>query len=139
MAKRLGYGTTLELGDGASPEQFTAIAALRGFDLPTGEADDVDVTTHDSPNRAKEYISGLFEAGEFGVEVLWDPQVETTHQDLFDLKASGDTANWKVTDPDGVEYDFEAYVKKLEVGHPVENAIIAKVGIKISGDVSMTA
>jgi predicted secreted protein len=138
MAKRLGYGTELLLGDGASPEAFDSIAALKDFDLPTGEADQVDVTTHDSPDRTKEYISGLFETGEVGFEVLWDPAVETTHQDLFDLKATGDTRNWKVTDPDGIDYEFAAFVTALEIGHPVADAITAKITIKISGDVEMT-
>ena len=136
--KILGYGTELQLGDGETPEEFTAIPGLKDFELPTGQADKVDVTAHDSPDRSKEYIAGLLDTNSFDFEIYWDPN-DDTHQDLWALKGSGDVRNWKVVEPDdeATEFSFTAFVADMVIAHPVEDAMTAKVTIEIAGAVTM--
>ena len=139
MAKIAAYGTVLELGDGASPEAFDEIPGLRDFEIPSGEAAEIDVTAHDSPNRAKEYIAGLLDTGEIGPEIFYDP-TDTVHQDIITLKDSGEVRSWKVTlpDDDGCEIDFEGFVKSFTIGAPVEDALTAQFAIRLTGPVTVT-
>lgn len=135
----LGWGTQLQLGDSATPtEHFSTIEGVKDFDLPSGKTDQVDVTSHSSLLRTKEYIAGIIETGELKFEIFFDPS-EATHQDLWGLKASGETCNWKVisTDEEGTEFTFAANVQDMEIGFPVEDAITAKVEIKLTGPVTM--
>ncbi len=58
-AAQLGYGTTLSIGDGLSPETFTAIAEVKDVSGFGVSLEQVDVTHLTSPQRKKEYIAGL--------------------------------------------------------------------------------
>lgn len=68
---RIGQGTTLEHStDGVT---FTAIATLTeigAFGL--GEADDIDVTNHDSPDGYREFTRGLVDAGDISFSGQWN-------------------------------------------------------------------
>lgn len=134
-----GYGTKLQLGDGASPETFDDIPGLKDFSLPTGATDQIDVTAHDSPDQTKEYIAGMIETGEIGVEIFFDPNNDV-HVDLYDLKDSGETRNFKVVAPDAelTEFAFAAFVTEMEINFPVEDALTANMTLKLSGAVEMT-
>jgi predicted secreted protein len=139
MSATHGYGTKLKLGNGASPEVFTEIPGLKGFTLPSGSADQIDVTAHDSPDTTKQYISGLIETGELGFDIFFDSS-ESIHEDLWDLNASGDEKNWQVLAPDtgATLFEFAAFVTNMEIEFPVEDAINATVTIKLTGTVTMT-
>jgi predicted secreted protein len=133
--KALGYGTKLQV---ESDGEYLDIPSLKDFEVPFGAADKVDVTTHDSPEKSKEYISGLKDTDKFDVEVIFDPNNEV-HQYLVALYESGDKVGWKVIYPEEVscEFTFDGFVTTITPGAPVEDAIAAKVEIQISGPVTM--
>jgi len=136
MAKRIGYGSQLQLGDGESPEEFTAIPGLKDFEFPRiGTIDDVDVTTHDSPDGYKEYIPGLKEAGDFDVEIVWDPDDEV-HAELEDMADARETRNFRAVDPASNTYEFSAYIRELTLGMPVGEAYTASMALRLAGAVT---
>lgn len=63
-------GTQLQMSDGASPPVFTTIASIVSITGPSISADTIDVTNMDSPGGWKEFIAGLIEGGEIGVEAF---------------------------------------------------------------------
>jgi len=65
-----------------------------------GAADQIDTTCLDETDD-KTYSRGLGNPGQVSVPVNFDPQ-EVSHQDLFDLKASGETLQWVIGLSDGV-------------------------------------
>jgi len=69
----LAFGVKVKRGDGATPEVFTEVAELTGLSGPEISVDAVEVTHTSSPSAARQYIAGLLDAGEVGLEVNWLP------------------------------------------------------------------
>ncbi|MGH6862468.1 MAG: phage tail tube protein, partial [Phyllobacterium sp.] len=60
---RIGYGTALELALASEPAVFTYIAEAYSATPPSDTDDQVDATHFQSPNRYREFIPGLTDAG----------------------------------------------------------------------------
>lgn len=133
----IGFGTTLAMGDGGSPESFTPIARITEIgEFGLGEADDVDITAYDSPDRYREFIAGLVDAGEIEITGIWT--ADQTQQDLSGI--IGTTKNWKITLPSGLgEFAFTGYIKSGPRWNPqLEDRIEFMATIKISGKPTFT-
>jgi predicted secreted protein len=57
-AATFGFNTKLQVGDGGGTEVFTTIAELTSIST-NFSADDVEVTSHDSTDRWRDYLQGL--------------------------------------------------------------------------------
>lgn len=66
-----------------------------------GAADQIDTTCLEE-TEDKTFTRGLGTPGQVSAPVNFDPQ-EASHQDMFDLKASGDTLQWIVCLSDGTD------------------------------------
>ena len=58
MAGKLTMGTSLTMTKAGSEATDTVIKSLTSIGSVSGEGDEIDVPTLDSPNGAKEYIQG---------------------------------------------------------------------------------
>lgn len=65
-----------------------------------GAADQIDTTCLDQTND-RTYTRGLGNPGQVTVPINFDP-AQVSHQDIFDLKAGGETLQWVVGLSDGV-------------------------------------
>lgn len=133
----IGYGTLLKRGDGGSPEVFAAIAEVVGITPPQAVADDVEVTHLSSPNRTKEFIQGMIDAGEASFSINWLPS-DSTHDELTGLLAnqiSGAVKNWQVVLPNALlTWTFPGYVKSFEPDEiTAGDKLGASVTIKVTG------
>lgn len=72
-----GAGSTLEVGDGASPEIFTAIAEITTITPGAMSTESIETTHLLSPNAHKEKIPGLRDTGAFGLDGNWLPEDDT--------------------------------------------------------------
>jgi hypothetical protein len=72
-----GAGSTLEVGDGASPENFTAIAEITTITPGPMTTAVIDITHLLSPNAHKEKLPGLRDTTGFGLEGNWLPENST--------------------------------------------------------------
>lgn len=128
----IGYGTLLQRGDGGSPEVFSAIAEVISITPPQAVADDVEVTHLSSPNRTKEYIQGMIDAGEASISINWLPG-DATHDELTGLLAnqiSGAVKNWRIVLPNALlTWQFPGYVKSFE---PEEITAGDKLGASVT-------
>ena len=70
-------GSTLEVGDGARPENFTAIAELTKITFGAMKTDKIMTTHLLSPNAHTEKIPGLRDTDDFGLEGNWLPENDT--------------------------------------------------------------
>jgi len=137
-AATIGYGSLFKRGDGADPEVFTAIAEVTSADPPSSEADDVEVTNLDSPNRTKEYIQGMIEAGEASLEMNFLPgdATQDATTGLIADHAAGTVKNWQMefSDAASTTVTFPGYVKRFDPG-PVtpSGALTASCVIKVTG------
>ncbi len=98
MAAQKGKDLLIKLGDGGSPETFTALAGLRttslGFNAQT-----VDITNADSTNMWRELLAnaGVRQAAVSGSGVFKDAASDATVRSIF---FNQDLKNWQIVIPD---------------------------------------
>lgn len=99
MAGTRTMGTNLTMKRAGSETADTVIAHLTSIGEVTGEREEIDVTTFDSPNGAKEFISGVVDFGSFDVagNVIDGVQVST----LYDVFNGQQNRNFEIQTPSG--------------------------------------
>lgn len=135
-------GTQIKIGDGGSPETFTAIGQVRDISGPSFELGTEDASHHNSTWR--EYVPTLLDAGEVSFEIAFDPS-DTTHYSnaagsLYNALETRVKRNFQLVLPDagGMEIAFSAYVTSFELKEPVEGLLTADVTLKLTGSVTIT-
>lgn len=131
----IGWGSVLSLGRGdGPPETYDEVMEVVSFEPPDEQGDDVEVTHFRSPDRTKEYIRGMIDAGECAFTVSYNPAVYQSHQDIVTLKGTGAIRNWKFVFPDDMETDvFPAYVKGFKPKLGPNDALQADITLKVAG------
>ena len=128
-----GVGTTLGLGDGASPEVFTSISEITNLGGPEVSAEEVEVTSLDSVGGFKEFISGLRDGGTvtFDMNYLGG----NTQQNAMRDNIGGTTDNYQLSWPfsPAVTCTFGAQVSSMTFNTEPNAAITASVSLKVSG------
>lgn len=134
MAGVQTMATSLKLIKADSEPSDTVLAHLVSIGEQGSEAEEIDVTTLDSPNRAKEFIQGAKDAG----------TIEVTANNCFDgqvaiiraLYTSGAVRNWKEIYPDGKgELSFTGYVSSFTFGEATTDGLATiTFAIRLSGE-----
>lgn len=131
---KIGYGTRYEIWDDTlSPPAYVFISEVITVTPGEAVADRIDATHMMSPNRRREYISGLIDSGEASFEINWIPG-NATDLLLRELMNSGETENHRITFPGGARVRFAAsligYAKEI----PVDDRMTATITVAVSGD-----
>lgn len=133
-----GYGTLLQMGDGADPEAFTTIAEVKDIGGPEYETGTHDVTNQSSPGAVREFIAGLIDAGEVTFDVNWQPD-NATHDaatGLLSVQLARKAVNfrlvWTQFDPDE-RCNFAALVTGFSGTSPADDPMNASVTLKVTG------
>lgn len=132
----MGASLTLKKkGSEATDIVFKSVASIGAI---TGSTDEIDVTTLDSPNRAKEYISGAADYG--SVEVEQNATTENTDQieKINALFASGDLREWERADDTGT-VAFTGYIAEAGYGEETVDGLVKfNFTIRVSGKPTFT-
>lgn len=133
MAGINAFGTELRRGDGAPTEVFTAIAEATSISGPGIEREEIDVTSHQSPNAWMEFIGGLKNAGEVSAEVNYDP---VEHDSLVADFNDADPRNYQLAFPTSPEtvWSFAAILTGFEPDSPHDDKLSAELTFKITGE-----
>jgi predicted secreted protein len=131
----LGYGSKFKISDNASPGVFTEIAEIFNITPPSFEADDVDVTHNQSPNRTREVIAGLKSPGDCSFEMNFIPG---SSSDILirALLGTGEQRWCQIEFPNAETWSFLAAVKGYEVEMPTDDKMTATVSMQVSGTVT---
>lgn len=116
-------GTLVELGE------------ITGISLPAPETTEVEATHFKSPNRRREYISGLIEDGEGTFEMNYVPGSAT---DLLvrEAQTSGTSRDYKIVIPDGAgtwEVTGACIVRRYERNIPIDDRMTASLTVRFTG------
>lgn len=136
---KAGIQTLLKMGDGASPEVFTTIAACGDITGPSMSAGTYETTSHDTTTGYKTFITGLKDGGEISFPIYFDA-TDATHKDastgLIGVFKATTVKNWQLL-PSGyspaVTWTFAGVITKLDFMYPVDGVQKANCTIKISG------
>lgn len=133
MAGKRTMGTSLTMTKAGSEPSDLVIAHIQSIGEQSTETDEIDVTTLDSPNGAKEFIQGAKDPG--SIEVVanncGDGQVEAL-QAVFD---SGQVRSWTETYPTGATLAYEAYISAFTFGEATTDGLMtASFTLRLSGE-----
>ena len=131
----LGYGSKFLISDNASPGVYTEIAEVFNITPPNFEADDVDVTHNQSPDRTRETIAGLKTPGDCSFEMNFVPGSASDIL-LLALLQSGEQRACQIEFPNAETWSFLAAVKGYEVSMPTDDKMTATVSMQVSGSIT---
>lgn len=129
-------GTVLKIGNGASPEVFSAISEIKTFTGPGGSAAVIDVT--DLSSAAKEKRMGLADEGQLSFTIHYIPN-DTQHALLRTKRATRVETNFKLVFTDAspaTTWSFSGFVTNFAVSGAVDGVIEANVTIEITGAIT---
>ncbi len=137
MAGVQTMATTLTLVKTSSETSDTVLAHLTSIGEQSTEAEEIDVTTLDSPNGNKEFIQGAKDPGSVEVSAnnCFDGQVEI----LESLFASGEVRTWKETYPETASgtvgtLTYTGYISSLTHGEATTDGLASVTfTIRLSG------
>lgn len=129
-----GVGTVLAVGDGASPEVFTAITEITSIGGPELSSEQVEVTSLDSAGGFKEFVTGLKDGGSISIENNWIKSDVSQVQMRDDVQA-GTKRNYRITwsDSPPTVVDFNASVEAFSMTTEPDAPVTASMTLKISG------
>lgn len=130
-------GTTLKVGDGASPtEAFTAIAELTDISISTSQGT-IDVTHLGSTNR--EYLAAIADGGEVSLSGNWIPD-NAGHDTFFDDSQDGTERNYQIVwnDTSGTTYSFAAKVTSFDASVSTDDKMSFSGSLKIDGTITVS-
>ena len=133
----LAKGTSISVGDAASPEVFTPITGITEINVPNPEAAEIETTDHDTTNKSREYIAGLNEPGSISFVYRVDESDALQAALKTDLIA-GTIQNYQTSIPTSpAETDtFAAFVTSDEPATPVDNLYTRRATLKLTGAIT---
>jgi len=133
-----GVGTVFNRGDGASNENFTAIAEINQIAGPDMSRAAIDVTNLDSTAGYREFIMGFRDSGLITLTMNWTRDGWDRLRDDFESDAS---VNWQIVFPDtgNTTFDFAAFVNGMTPNVTPDDKITMVVTMKITGQVTMSS
>ena len=131
----IGYGTVLEIALASAPTDFTYIREVYALTPPSDTDDSIEATNMQSPNRTREYIPGLTDAGEASAEMNYVAGSET---DRFIQSIKGKKLINRVTFTNGIQVIFQGSRQGYEKDIPVDDRNTATLTLRVSGEPIMT-
>ncbi len=136
----IGHSSIFAIASESSPDSYVALEEVRNITPPTLTLDQIDVTHMQSPNRYREFISGLIDPGEASCELNFVPGGTTDDRirELLNLPSGASRArSMQISFPNGATMTFSAEVVGYEPTVPVDDAMTATVTFKVSGQPTM--
>lgn len=135
MSDVRAMGTSLTKTKSGDELQDWAVGSLTSIGEITTESTEIEVTTLDSPDGAKEYISGDIDAGELSIAgYIKKAEDEQTIVKMNNLLKSGSVEAWTIEFPSGAQWAFNAFVKSFGTTEETPDGLIGFQGtLRISG------
>lgn len=134
MAGIQAMATSLKMVKTGQEADDLVIAHITSIGEQASEAEEIDVTTLDSPNRSKEFIQGAKDPGSIEVAInnCFDGQVAT----LRSVYQSGAVRQWVETYPDDEgTLTYSGYISALKFGEATPDGLVtASFTIRLSGE-----
>lgn len=133
----IGYGSYFHISQNAGAD-WIEIAEVYDITPPSSTVDQVDVTHMNSPNRTREFISGLSDPGSASFEMNFVPG-SASDLKIQEIRGTGEQVLCRVTFPNDVTWAFTGQIESYEPAIPTEDRMTASVSFKVSGSTVATA
>ena len=127
-----GFGVVLEREETPGLEDYESIAHITTLTGPSIEREQIDITSHDSPDQWEEFVFGIKRSGEVSADINYDP---SAHDHLMDDFNSSEPRRYRITWPDDINttWTFDAGLVGFEPEAPYDDKLSASVTWKVSG------
>jgi Lambda phage tail tube protein, TTP len=136
----LGYGSVVEISTGDSPDVLQTMQEVTNITPPSATLDQIDVSHMQSPNRRREYISGMTDGGEFSFEMNFVPGA-ATDDFLFAILTTpvgvSRRRHLRLSFPNGVTWFFDGELTGYEMSMPFDDKMTATATFKVTGDLTV--
>jgi len=122
----VGYQSFLNTDALDAGTYTTRVAKVRNITGPDIDVDDIDVTSMDSSSGFREFLPGLADGGEVGLDLILE---EDELALLFSYVRT--MREWKVTFSSGATWTFNGYLKGLTQSINHDGAIEGTATIKV--------
>lgn len=131
-----GVGTEFHRWDGAG--SWESIAEINSITGPGMSRDTIDVTSLDSTDGYREFITGFRNAGTVTLSMNF---VRSTYETMKGDFESDSLQNYEIILPDdeNTTLEFEGLVTELPLTIPPDDKITADVTIQLSGSVTLNS
>lgn len=125
---------TTTAGGSDGTEVFTTVAEVKSLSGPNLAAAVIDVTSMDSANNTREFITSLIDPGELSFQVNFLPGLASQQALVTDMK-NRTRRNFKIvwTDTAGTTWSFAGIITSFQPSSATEEALSASVTIKVTG------
>lgn len=134
----LGYGSRFLIESLDSPNQFYDLGEVFNITPPSATVDQIDVTHMQSPDRRREFISGLIDGGEASFEMNYIPGSDADDRLNAILDAAPDERRrtCRIIYPNSIVHTFDAELTGYEPTVPTDDKMTATVTFKVTGAVT---
>lgn len=122
----LGYGVLFGIKNGGGT--FDNVAEVTNVKPPAYARDAIEATHMESPDRFREYIAGLMDAGEVSIEINYVPSAS----DVVIAALAAGKGTFKITHPNSVTLTFDAIVTNYEPQLPLDDKMTAAATFKVT-------
>ena len=135
MANLESQGTVLKIGDGNSPEVFTAVGEIKEIGGPSGSAPVIDVSNLSSTKREK--IMGLPDEGQVSMSLNYDHN-DAQQTALRTARTARTAKNFTIetSDSPSQTLSFTAYVLEFSLSFAVDEVVGLTVTLEITDAVT---
>ena len=117
--------------------EYVVIPNLQEVPELGGSAEKVDVTTLADGNYT--YINGIKDLGDLAFKFLYDNSgAESNYRICRGLEEAGEFVDWKVTFPDGTEFNFSGEASTAIDSASVNSALTFMLNITLNSDIAVT-
>lgn len=135
----LGYGSVVQIATEASPDVYASIDEVTNVTPPQSTLDQIDVSHMQSPNRRREYISGMTDSGDFVCEGNFVPGSATDDR-LFELlnlpTGQSRRRSLRCSFPNGSTWTFDGELTGYEIAVPFDDKMTFTATWKVTGDIT---
>lgn len=136
MNKVRAMGTELIKKKAGAETEDWKVGSLTSIGEVGLEVGEIDVTTLDSPEGAKEFIPGDKEAGELSIAgIIKKDTDEKTVSKMMALLHAGSVESWNIVFPSGAKWELTGFIKSFKTGEVTTDGFVNFTGaIRISGN-----
>lgn len=133
----LGYGSRFLIESLDSPNQYYDLGEVFNITPPSATVDQIDVTHMQSPDRRREFISGLIDGGECSFEMNYIPgsTADDTLNSILDAAPGARRRTCRIIYPNNIVHTFDAELTGYEPSVPTDDKMTATVTFKVTGAV----
>ena len=129
----IGHGSQLQRGGLLDTDPFSNLHEVVGFDAPNEQADEHEASHFESPDRYKEFIAGMIDAGEATATLNWRPDLYADQASLRDDAADKLLRYYRIVLPSAMEtITFRAFVKGMKPDVQANGVLTMAVTFRVS-------